>query len=331
MANVFVNLPAPAGSGVGAGVDTSTMGRDRTITVENAFRGVVTIEFSNVGTGGPWAQIASFQIPSKRTIPMTGAAMRVRRSGVPLVGAGFPVVKVGSNDNGGLYADLPAPAGDGVGASVDTSTFGTFNTVTCLGTFNGTTIIEISEDGVEWSQCLTFTNPDFQAKVFAAQFMRVRRAGVPLVAPGLPDVDVGAINDSVSNAASSTIVSPPEKWTQQDVAASQTDVDLFGLVSVNFDTIKAIRAGSIVGLSTRFTAAITDATASSAVVSVTVNGAAGTLALSHSSGTNPSGGEVTQAAGIDTFVAGDLLGIQITTLGTFAPTTTEIEAWMEIS
>jgi hypothetical protein len=142
----------------------------------------------------------------------------------------------------------------------------------------------------------------------------------------------------VSDGASSWIeislgadkYSPPEKWDQQNVAASQTDVDLTALVSTSFDTIKMIRAGSIVGLSTRFTAAITDATADSAVVSVTINGAAGTLELSHSSGVNPSGGEATQGPGIDTFVAGDLIGIQITTLGTFAPTTTDIEAWLEV-
>jgi hypothetical protein len=123
---------------------------------------------------------------------------------------------------------------------------------------------------------------------------------------------------------------PPEKWDQQNVAASQTDVDLTALVSTSFDTIKMIRAGSIVGLSTRFTAAITDATVDSAVVTVTINGAAGTLELSHSSGVNPSGGEATQGPGIDTFVAGDLVGIQITTLGTFAPTSTDIEAWLEV-
>jgi hypothetical protein len=123
---------------------------------------------------------------------------------------------------------------------------------------------------------------------------------------------------------------PPEKWQQPNVAAGQTDVDLGALLSVNYDTIKMIRAGSIVGLSTRFTEAITDANAGSAVVTVTVNGVAGALSLSHSSGSNPNGGEAIQAAGTDTFTAGDLVGIQITTLGTFAPTTTDLEAWLDM-
>jgi hypothetical protein len=122
-----------------------------------------------------------------------------------------------------------------------------------------------------------------------------------------------------------------EKWTQQNVGVSQTDVDLFALVSTSFDDIKAIRAGSIVGLGTRLTGAITDATADALIATVTVNGATGTLAISHNAGGNPSGGEATQAAGVDSFVAGDLLGVEITTLASYAPITLDLEAVMEVS
>ncbi|MDP2607308.1 MAG: hypothetical protein Q8S00_32625 [Deltaproteobacteria bacterium] len=135
---------------------------------------------------------------------------------------------------------------------------------------------------------------------------------------------------SVNLSALSGIASPPEKWNQQNVAASQANVDLSAMVSTSFDTIKMIRAGSIVGLGTRFTEAITDATASSCIVQVTVNGASGTLAIVHTSGSNPSGGQATQAAGIDTYVAGDELGIEITTLVSFAPITTDVEAWLQV-
>jgi hypothetical protein len=123
---------------------------------------------------------------------------------------------------------------------------------------------------------------------------------------------------------------PSEKWVQNNVAASQSNVDLSALVSTSFDTFKAIRDGSIVGLSTALTEAITDVTADSLIVAVTVNGATGTLQISHSSGTNPSGGQATQATGIDTFSAGDELGVELTTLGTFAPTTTDLEAAIEL-
>lgn len=122
---------------------------------------------------------------------------------------------------------------------------------------------------------------------------------------------------------------PPEKWYQANVPAAQANVPLNALLSVNFDDIKMIRDGSVVGLSTRFNEAVTDPNAGSAVITVTINGIAGTLAVSHSAGTNPTGGEAIQAAGVDTFVAGDLIGIEITTLGTFAPTTAEVEAWLD--
>jgi hypothetical protein len=102
------------------------------------------------------------------------------------------------------------------------------------------------------------------------------------------------------------------------------------LISTSFDTIKMIRAGSIVGLSTKLTEAITDANAGSLVVVVTINGIAGTLSISHSSGSNPNGAEAAQASGIDTFVAGDEIGIELSTLGTFAPTTTDLEAWLDL-
>jgi hypothetical protein len=121
-----------------------------------------------------------------------------------------------------------------------------------------------------------------------------------------------------------------EKWVQNNVAASQAAVNLSALVSTSFDTLKMIRAGSIVGLSTRLTEAITDATADSLIVKVAINDAAGTLAISHNSGGNASGGEATQAAGIDTFVAGDEIGVELTTLGSFAPTSTDLEAILEL-
>jgi hypothetical protein len=121
-----------------------------------------------------------------------------------------------------------------------------------------------------------------------------------------------------------------EKWVQNNVAASQSGVNLSALVSTSFDTLKMIRAGSIVGISTRLTEAITDATADSLIVKVAINDVAGTLQISHNSGGNASGGEATQAAGTDTFVAGDEIGVELTTLGSFAPTTTDLEAILEL-
>jgi len=120
--------------------------------------------------------------------------------------------------------------------------------------------------------------------------------------------------------------SPPEQWVQNNVAASQTAVALSTQVSTNFPIdIQMIRAGSIVGLNARFTEAIT---AGTVTLIVSINGVAGTLNVALvGAGTS---GRSTQAAGIDTFVAGDLIGIQITTTVGFLPITTDVEAWLEI-
>ena len=199
MANVFTNLPAPAGNGVGAGQDVSTMGRERTITVQGTFRGTVIIEFSNeAGGAGPYAQIEVFTAAGKKTVQIAAQFMRVRRSGVPTIDPGLPDVEVAANDNGGQFLDLPAPAGNGSGASIDVSALGTFNTIAVQGTFTGTVVIEISEDNVTWAQCMVFNGPGWYSKEFIAQFMRVTRKNVG-VNPGLPNVDVGAINDAVTS------------------------------------------------------------------------------------------------------------------------------------
>jgi hypothetical protein len=116
----------------------------------------------------------------------------------------------------------------------------------------------------------------------------------------------------------------PEQWVKLNVPANQAATPMFAQVSTNFDTIKAIRAGSIVGLCTRLSEAIT---AGTLTVTVTINGVAGTLSLVHSSG---SGSQVTQVTGIDNYVAGDLLGIQFSTNAGFLPTTADLEAWLQV-
>lgn len=117
---------------------------------------------------------------------------------------------------------------------------------------------------------------------------------------------------------------PNEMWAQNDVTASQSDVGLETNVSQLFSTWRAPRAGSIVGLVTRFSEAIT---AGSVTLKVRVNGTPGTLVATSVAGT---GTQVVQAPGIDTYAAGDLLDIAITTDGGFLPITTDVEAYLQV-
>lgn len=119
----------------------------------------------------------------------------------------------------------------------------------------------------------------------------------------------------------------PEVWTQNDVAASQSGVDLSAQSSQLFDTFKAIRPGSVVAISTRFSSTIT---AGTCTITLIKNGTPGTAAVVHTNASNQNGGIFTQLTGVDTFVAGDLLGLEITTDGGFLPITTDVEAVIEV-
>lgn len=199
MANLFFNLPVPAANGAGAGVDVSQLGMSRTITVQGAFLGVVTIDGSGESIAGPWSPIVSFSnVSDEQTVNVAAPFMRVRRSGVPGVGIpGTPNVDVGGNDNGTLNFNVVAPAGNGVGASVNISTLGSFKTLYVTGVFSGTLTWEFSEDGTDWAQIKSFTTPGQYSIVFTAQFVRLRRSGVRGVA-GLPDCAIAAVNDPAS-------------------------------------------------------------------------------------------------------------------------------------
>ena len=197
MANVFVNLPAPAGgNGAGAAVDVSSMGSLKTIVVGGNANATINIEINNatLAINGGWTPVATVQNSGEKTIEVAARWMRMRVSGYNVHVGGAPTADVGATDDGPQFATLIAPVGDGAGAAVDVSALGLFKTVQVAAAFRGMTIIEVSEDGAEWAQPFAFQTPGFQNLVIAAEFMRVRRNGVPLVNPGLPEVFVAAVD-----------------------------------------------------------------------------------------------------------------------------------------
>lgn len=130
----------------------------------------------------------------------------------------------------------------------------------------------------------------------------------------------------VALGATTGIFALPEAWAYPNVPANQTTaLPLFAQVSGINNEVRMVRSGSIVGLTTRFSEAIT---AGSLTVTVTKNGTPVTLAAVHTSGT---GTQVTQNGGIDTYVAGDLIGVQFTTNNAFLPVTTDLEAWVQVA
>lgn len=190
MANIYFNLPAPAGNGSGAWVDVSTSGSLKTLEA-SAILGTVNVEFTNELVPLNATPVASFPNGGQITVSLAARWMRVTVTGFR--GGGAPNVDVGCNDDGAQFANLPAPAGTGTGTAVNVSALGQFKTIQVAGPFRGSTVIEITQDNVTWEPAMTFLNPGSQSQTFSAQFMRVRR-DVPTVDPGLPIVNLGAVD-----------------------------------------------------------------------------------------------------------------------------------------
>jgi len=174
MANIFLNLPMPAGDGAGATVDTSAMGKDKSIVIGGLFKGAsVIIEVS--ADGSNFQSVYTFFSAGGKVIPVAAMAMRVRvlgRSAEPF----SATANVGANDTGALFFDLPVPAAgaNGAGAAVDVSTLGNFTTFVVNREFLKSSIaIQISEDGVDYATVQLFADTGgVKSKVVVANFMR---------------------------------------------------------------------------------------------------------------------------------------------------------------
>jgi hypothetical protein len=195
MANIFLNLPMPAGDGAGAPVDTSAMGGEKTIVVGGSFVGAsVAIEVSTDGV--VFQPIWTFTAPGKKVFPVAAQFMRVSilgRSVAPF----SATANIGANDAGALFFGLPLPAGDGAGAPVDVSTLGNFTTFAVGGAFIGASVsIQVSEDGVDYATCESFSSGGgIASKVLVANFMRTfvdGRAG-----NGYPFAPIAAVGATV--------------------------------------------------------------------------------------------------------------------------------------
>jgi hypothetical protein len=225
MANIFLDLPVPPGIGVGPAVDTSALGRVRTLTVSGQYVGSIVIEISNDG-GNDFAPWAGFNVTTKRSIDVAAEYMRVRvtsinsSSGVPF----SPKVGVSSNDNGVLTANLPSPGG--IGPAVDVSALGTFNTFVATAVATQQSKIQISEDGIDWSDCVVFTSPDYKSLEVVAKFMRV-------IGPAGVEVDVAAVNDGGSAAMDELVKVSADDTTSGLLDAKLTAGDGITLTELN--------------------------------------------------------------------------------------------------
>lgn len=116
-------------------------------------------------------------------------------------------------------------------------------------------------------------------------------------------------------------------WYQDNVAANQAAVELTRLAAgTNPNTFIPVRAGSILGVAVYSNAA---RSAGTLTVEVFKNGT-GTGLTAVLDATNTTFKATTQAKDTDTFAAGDRLDIRITTDASWAPTTADVRATLEI-
>lgn len=188
----------PVGDGAGAAVDTSAMGKDKTIIVGGVFTGAtVTVQVSNDG-GNTYKDLTTFSGAGKKPIAVAAEWMRVwvrGRSAEPFSAN----CDVGANDNGATFEVLNTVATNGASAPVDISALGNFTTIVVGGEFRDSTLtVEVSEDGNSYHPVATFKHPGgvVSKEAIVGNFARVvtaGRAGNPF--PFTPTVAMGAAND----------------------------------------------------------------------------------------------------------------------------------------
>lgn len=122
-----------------------------------------------------------------------------------------------------------------------------------------------------------------------------------------------------------TILAP---WVQDNIGASQTAVALKVAAAANTGTSMAqMRAGSVVGIGASFTVA---PAGSALTLAVTKNGSViSGCTLSVAPGATL-GRSTTFATGAYTFAAGDVLGVAITTDGSWTATTSDVVVAVEV-
>ena len=143
-------------------------------------------------------------------------------------------------------------------------------------------------------------------------------------------------------AGSNNPMAPPDQWSSPITPGQRAE--LVSLISGNVE-IKMIRPGSIVGLGTQLLARpelkakkpgklgvpAGVVTAGTLTIIVTKNGVAQTLNVVHTSVLNASGGQATQAPGIDTYNAGDTIGMLYTATSDLLPNDiVAVPCWIEV-
>lgn len=161
MANLFLNLPVPTSNIPGAAVDVGDMGATKTVIVGGTFSQTVTIEYATDDVAAVWAPVpgGSLQNPGRVTFSAAARWMRAVTSGYR---SGAASAGVGASFAPAAFIQLGPTA-------ADISVLPAFKTVVV----SGACIVEISDDGVAFSQLLAFGQAGAQSATAYGKFARV--------------------------------------------------------------------------------------------------------------------------------------------------------------
>lgn len=191
-----LQLPALAGNGAGTAINVSALAAAKTVVVSGSWQFAPTIQIEvncSPTQDGGWAPVGE-QLQGAGTIAVNVACywMRVKMSN--FISGVAPSVWVGAGVDAPTFLDLTVPVVDGTGAASSIAAAPPFKTVQVSGPFGGVVNIEISQDGSNWSQVLSFQSGEagVQNATFVANYLRVKRSGVPALDPGTPSVAFAA-------------------------------------------------------------------------------------------------------------------------------------------
>lgn len=210
MANSFVPLPVPSGTGVGASVMINGLGPSKTLIVAGAdFTGSLSLQISN-------DDVNFVDVVSDCTRPclvaVPGRAQFARLRGRDVGGA--PSVVLAAVDDMNVFALLPVPPGDtGEGASIDVAGIASPLTVIVTGdgggSFRGSVAIQVSNDNANFEDAVVFGGPGVQQVAVTANFARVRtRSLQPVGTTGVVVTIVGNSSGPDCTAKSSSSAGP---------------------------------------------------------------------------------------------------------------------------
>lgn len=201
MGNVFLNLPVNINA-AGAPVDTSLMGRRKEVVVTGSFTGGLIIQASTDG-GTVFFPVKVVTKPGTYELDLAATDMRVVSQNAQAAPAPFsPEIDMGAPDDGIRSGVIPAPAAPNtVGAPLDISAFGEFSTIIVGGSFTGLLVVEVSEDGSDWSDLVSFQAPGAKSLLVTGQEVRIRSKGATAGATFNPTFSMASVNEGGSGGA----------------------------------------------------------------------------------------------------------------------------------